>query len=390
MASEGVAVALSPQPGFQRGATLEVTFGAVGNTKTTILRKPLAGSNPSPASSDVSVPCRVCKEGTWKSFWVCVWKGKTYAGVGNLPGQKCLAILEANEAATKDASNTADTTADGMEDADIKLEADTAAGNATSPSNMELLYVGMGNAAQQRRPVKIRNLHVTSVPAFVAQQLENTTEATTMEVLMDQQDDIDDEALKEFQEQCRKAKLRAEKFGIDYKEPTLASVVPWSQARKLRANPQKGFITGIDVTDTEELTKQEARKARFGVVSKKREAEDGDGDDAVKQEDTDDMVDTTPNEVSLPVVQAWDNEELVRFQRSDPPPSLWKIPQVTDVEAADEFSMETDKPTFVPEKIHIFSIDWSAFKQIRSEDLMVRTRRAVVSDVRRHLIVSLR
>lgn len=371
MASEGVAVALSPKPGFQRGATLEVTFGAVGNTKTQILRKPVAGGNPSPASSDVSVPCRVCKEGTWKSFWVCVWKDKTYAGVGNLPGQKCLAILEASDATTKDASTIDDDAADGMEDADVKLEADTAAGNATStPPSTELLYVGMGNAAQQRRPVKIRNLHVTSVPSFVAQQLENTTEATTMEVLMDQQEDIDDEALKEFQEQCRKAKLRAEKFGIEYKEPTLASVVPWSQARKLRANPQKGFITGIDVTDTKELTKQEARKARFGADSKKREAEDGD-DDAVKKEDTDDMVDTS-NEESLPIAQAWDNEELVRFQRSDPPPSLWKIPQDTDAEAADEFAMETDKPTFVPEKIHIFSIDWSAFKQIRSEDLMVR------------------
>ena len=373
MASEGVAVALSPQPGFQRGATLEITFGAVGNTKTTILRK----SSP---VSEVSVPCRVCQEGTWKSFWVCVWKEKTYAGVGNLPGQKCLAFLEGgdnNSETPKDASNS-----DGMDAAEEKPEADTAAGggNATKASS-ELLYVGLG---KQRRPVKIRNLHVTFVPSFVAQQLENTTESSTMDVLMDQQEDIDDEALKQYQEQCRKAKARAEKFGIEYKEPTLASVVPWSQARKLRANPQKGFITGIDVTDADELAKQEARKARFGADSKKRDAVDG--DDGVKVEEGADndkegsteMADTS-NEESIPIVQAWDNEELVRFQRSDPPPSLWKIPQDTDAEsdAVDEFSMETDKPTFVPEKIHIFSIDWSAFKQIRSEDLMVRIATSV-------------
>lgn len=379
MASEGVAVALSPQPGFQRGATIEITFGAVGNTKTTIMRKPAASNNnnttdnSSPASSEVSVPCRVCKEGTWKYFWVCFWKDKTYAGVGNLPGQKCLAILETKDLVVDDNNNN---NQDGMEDAE-KPEADTAAGNATNITpNTELLYVGLGNAAQQKRPVKIRNLHVTTVPTFVEQQLEITTEATTMEVLMEQQEDIDDEALREFQEQCRKAKLRAEKFGIEYKEPTLASVVPWSQARKLRANPQKGFITGIDVTDAEELSKQEARKARFGAVGKKREVEDG--DDNVQKEDAEEnLIVDAPVEESLPIVQAWDNEELVRFQRWDPPPSLWKIPQDTDAEAPDEFSMETEKPTFVPEKIHIFSIDWSAFKQIRSEDLMVSTDSSV-------------
>ena len=398
MASEGVAVALSPQPGFVRGATVEVIFGAVGNTKTTVTRKPAAAAagrnknttsntttnttNPSPAtttssSTEVSVPCRVCKEGTWKHFWVCFWRDKIYAGVGSLPGQKCLAILEANKDTTMgggdDSNNDADSKSInqvGMEDAEEKPEADTAAGNATNvtPSS-ELLYVGLGNAAQQRRPVKVRNLYVTTVPTFVAQQLESTTEATTMEVLLEQQEDIDDEALKEFQEQCRKAKLRAEKFGIEYKEPTLASVVPWSQARKLRANPQKGFITGIDVTDAEELSKQEARKARFGELSKKREMEDS--DDNIKKEDTSEMANASTEE-SLPVTQAWDNEELVRFQRSDPPPSLWKIPPDTDAEEEDEFSMETEKPTLIPEKIHVFSIDWSAFKQIRSEDLMVR------------------
>jgi len=369
MASEGVAVALSPQPAFQRGVTTEITFGTTGNTKTTILRK---HSDP----SEVSVPCRVCNEGTWNAFWIAAWKGKTYAGVGNLPGQKCLVFLDAakSEASSKDVV-ASENPNDGMDATEEKLEADAAAGSTTTASS-ELLYVGLGNVAQQRRPVKVRNLRVTTVPNFLAELLENTTEASCMNVLMDHQEDIDDEALKEYQEQCKKAKARAEKFGIEYKEPSLATVIPWSQARKLRANPQKGFITGIDVTDAEEQAKQEARKERFGLDSKKRELDDGDVDgvkkDEVANEESAVAMTDTANDESIPISQAWDNEELVRFQRSDPPSSLWKTPEDGDAESisADEFSMETDKPTIVPEKIHIFSIDWSAFKQIRTGDLM--------------------
>jgi len=57
---------------------------------------------------------------------------------------------------------------------------------------------------------------------------------------------------------------------------------------------------------------------------------------------------------------------------------LWKNPPEGEGPEAgcettaekDEFAMEIDKPTLAPERIHIFSIDWSAFKQIRTEDLM--------------------
>lgn len=370
MASEGVAVALSSQPGFQRGSTLEITFGAVGNTKTTITKK----NNNSVAQ--VSIPCRVCQEGTWNSFWVCKWQGRTYVGVGNSPGQKCLAILndQEDDKSGIDASSNNGAGESGIADASDSTDA------VADKSKNKIRYVGFGNAAQQGRPIKIRNVYLTFVPSFVAQQLEITTDSSTMDVLMEQQDDIDDEALKEYQEQCRKAKARAEKFGIEYKEPELAAVVPWSQARKLRANPQKGFITGIDVTDPDELAKQEARKSRFGAVSKKRELE-ADGEE--KEDEAVDQAGEKSNQEALPAVQAWDNEELVRFQRVDPPTSLWKLPP--DGEAADEsqpptdeFSMETDKPTLVPEKIHLFSIDWSAFKQIRTDDLMVCWNKCVL------------
>lgn len=380
MASEGVTVALSPQPGFQKGL-LEITFGALGNTKTTILRK-LRHSH-----QTVSIPCRVCQEGTWNSFWIGIWKGKAYAGVGNLPGKKSLLFMDLEDSSgdhnVKNVENVTDTTK--PDDPEAGNETKDSANATTTTQTDNFVFVGFGNSAQQRRPIKIRNLHVTPVPSFVAHQLEITTDASTMDVLMDQQDEIDDDALKEYQEQCRKAKARAQKFGTEYKEPSLADVVPWSQARKLRANPQKGFITGIDVTDPEELAKQEARKSRFGISSKKRELEDhNNDDDDGEKTDLVDAENTTAEgdaaaggafvgEESIPARQAWDNEELTRFQRCDPPPSLWKVPPEGEAESetADEFAMETDKATLVPEKIHMFSIDWSAFKQIRSEDIMV-------------------
>ena len=404
MASEGVAVALSPQPGFVKGSTVEIQFGAEGNTTTSILRKQQPPQHP---NQTVSVPCRVCKEGTWISLWVAVYHGKVYVGVGSQPGQKCLAFLDLTTEdasvhptteggdGTNDPNNNNDSNAI-VEDSTMDASnADTNGGEGMATTTTiikdtsngdNLLYVGLGNAAQQRRQIKIRHVHVTTVPSFVVQELETTTESTTMDVLMDQQDGADDEALKAYQEHCQKAKARAQKFGIEYKEPSLAAVVPWSQARKLRANPQKGFITGIDVTDPEELAKQEARKSRFGVASptstKKRELEDDSADNnnadetgATAEADTaaGDAMNAHNLQESIPEIQAWDNEELVRFQRVDPPVSLWKIPpedgETTDV--VDEFAMETDKPTLVPEKIHIFSIDWAAFKQIRTDDLMV-------------------
>jgi hypothetical protein len=390
MASEGVAVALSSQPDYLRGGTIEVIFGAVGNTKTSIMKRgnnPKSSNNtqqqPSVAVSQVSTPCRVCREGTWTSFWVGVWKGKVFAGTGNAPGQKCLAILdvmpfdhdnkppaeEDDEAILKSVAGAAD------DDNNPNQAAGDSTTGSTTKDNAEIRHVGFGNASQQGRTVKIRNLQVTQIPSFVAQLLESNPD--TMDVLMDQ-DEIDDEALKVYQEQCRKARARAEKFGIPYKEPDLAAVVPWSQARKLRANPQKGFITGIDVTDPEELAKQNARKSRFGVAGSKRELETADNEErqevSAEGPEATNTIDDNRDDESIPVIQAWDNEELVRFQRADPTPSLWVTPPAGGTEhedPADEFAMETDKPTLTPEKIHLFSIDWSAFKQIRSEDLMV-------------------
>lgn len=93
-------------------------------------------------------------------------------------------------------------------------------------------------------------------------------------------------------------------------------------------------------------------------------------------------------ELDLPVYQAWDKEELLRPQRSDPPPSLWNTPppegeqlqnKNSQKEGAEEKQDESEKMadsevtapvSWTPEKIHMFSIDWAAFKQIRNKDIM--------------------
>ena len=45
--------------------------------------------------------------------------------------------------------------------------------------------------------------------------------------------------LLEYKRECEKARIRAQKFGIVYKEPPVAAFVPWSEARRLQANPTK-------------------------------------------------------------------------------------------------------------------------------------------------------
>jgi hypothetical protein len=145
---------------------------------------------------------------------------------------------------------------------------------------------------------------------------------------------------------------------VTYKAPP--ANVPWSQLRRLQANPKPGFQTGFDLSDPAEKVKQEARQKRFGIVAAPPT------DDTTLQETTEENL--------LPILQAWDNESLVGMHRTDPPQSLWKnLPlDTTEVtEQVDEFREETAKPpTLVHEKIHIFSIDWAAFKQIRTNDIM--------------------
>lgn len=99
----------------------------------------------------------------------------------------------------------------------------------------------------------------------------------------------------------------------------------------------------------------------------------------------------------LPMKQAWDHFDLVKKHRADPPVSLQPITSYSSSTAAGEKSEEGDSkmvadssadvtpkmetsassekeedntPTPVLEKIHMFAIDWAAFKQIRTDDIM--------------------
>jgi len=211
----------------------------------------------------------------------------------------------------------------------------------------------------------------------------------------------DKELLEEYERECIKARARAEKFEIEYKEPAPDAFLKWSEARRLRANPGQGFITGIDMESEEERRKREARKERFMEdFENKRKLEEGYGDQENGGIMKDAGEDTTAflngeggsskEEAVLPIVQAWDNEELVRQFRVDPPSSLTKQMGgestkgneeemesnlslgVLDTTDQDMNAAATDDSavSLVPEKIHIFAIDWAAFKQIRSEDIM--------------------
>jgi len=373
MARECVSVILSPEMGFVAGRTYEVFLGAQGNMVTTLQRKggPVAKPSPAPGASNtaeeetneedipadtppvatrkegihVTVPSRVCQERAWTTYWICLCaSGKLAAGLGNVPGEQCIAVLT-----------------------------DTEMDPVAVESEPVRHYVGFGNAATSDRqpasPLKVRNVHITAVPNFVETRLDGWTADSQEDTSMDVAVDAKTQALlKEYQEECRKAKARATKFGVPYNEPAPDAFLPWSQARRLRANPKQGFITGIDLYDPAEKAKQQARNKRFGGGGGGDAAEGAEGDNAEQGKDQVDKDGMETEAAALPVVQAWDNEAFVRSQRADPPTSLWESPPTEGVE--EEPFIATEKPTFVPEKIHIFSIDWAAFKQIRTNDLM--------------------
>jgi hypothetical protein len=344
MARECVAVALSPDSSFQLGKTYVVHFGAAGNVSTVIRRRLETGTE----AVDVTFPSRVCQERAWVSYWIALLPtGKLYVGAGKLVGQQCIGCLD-----------------DGLY-------------HQLRPGQDAVRYVGLGNSALGRhaRPLKMRNVCVTSVPAYLPPLLENLHMDLPLVSVEGEDSEETKGLMEEYQKECKKNRARALKFGIPYTEPK--NFLQWSQARRLRANPEKGFITGMDITTEEELAKQEARKARFGIaiVETKRRRVD-------EEEDNNEQEQAMEEEVEIiPISQAWDNEALVRQHRTDPPTSLYMNPPPSEEkrEAMGEFAMEgTTETTLVPEKIHIFSIDWAAFTQIRTDDIMVRNMHMVV------------
>ncbi|KAL3796701.1 hypothetical protein HJC23_010001 [Cyclotella cryptica] len=379
---ECLAIALSPYHSYDLGKTYVVHFGANGNLQT-VLRRHVNYTD----AVDVSFPSRVCAENKWVSYWVVLQGGKLSAGVGKVPGKNCIGMLD-----------------DSMY-------------NMLRSGVDAVRYVGIGNSALQRnaRDVRVRNVMVMPIPEHFGLGGIPMEESGFVNVLemgdgendapQSQYGPTDAELLAEYEKERAKARARAAKFGIEYKEPAPDAFMKWSEARRLRANPERGFITGIDTFSMEEKAKADARKERFAREERKRKElhadivddEEGmrveDGEEEMDEEDgADDVAEWEKTKRDpLAIEQAWDNWELVKQFRVDPPSSLAKVGG-TELRLSDSFSNDVwhghgdvvdsteksaEKEEFIPKpvsvvptKIHVFSIDWACFKQVRTEDLM--------------------
>lgn len=336
LARECVAVALSPDADFVLGKTYVTHFGASGNVSTVIRRRLPAGGE----AVDKSFVSRVCSEESWVSYWVCLTSsGKIVSGVGKIPGENCIGIM------------------------------DDSLYHQLRPGQDAVRFVGLGNSAlgKQARPLKVRNVFVTTVPETLQNKLDNMSDDNLPMINIEEHQDEEAKAMMEaYNQECKKAMARAKKFGIEYKEPNPQAFLNWSKARKLKANPQKGFATGMDISAPEELEKQRVRAERFGVTNDKRTI-------GSEEEDMIDMEKEEENPIEAPplsVEQAWNNENLTRPYRRDPPKTLWINPPDTLTEEENYDTEETENPSLVPEKIHLCSIDWAAFKQIRTDDIL--------------------
>ena len=332
-------------------------------------------------------------------YWIVLQNGKLSAGVGKVPGKQCIGTLD-----------------DSMY-------------NMLRSGVDAVRYVGIGNSALNRnaRDVRVRNVHVLSIPGHFGLEgipMEESGFVNVFEYYGDAERErnpkagasmpTDAELLAEYERERIKARARAQKFGIEYKEPAPDAFLRWSEARRLRANPERGFITGIDTFSTEEKAKADARKVRFAKEERKRKSLEmehtgSDNDEGVKNEEDggldnegvddneapDDVADWEKTKKDpLPVEQAWDNWKSVQQFRVDPPATLYsnqeghdniilsssfsndiwhgggilKGTEDYDEKGKDDFTREV---VIVPTKVHVFAIDWAPFKQIRTDDLMV-------------------
>lgn len=375
MARECVAIALSPYHQYELGKTYVVHFGANGNLQTVIRRHVNYNE-----AVDLTFPSRVCSENHWIPYWVCLQNGKLSAGVGKCVGKDVIGTLD-----------------DSMY-------------NMLRSGVDAVRYVGIGNSALNRnaRDLRVRNVRVMSIPAqFGLEGVPMEAQSAFVNILDMHYTNsagaggsesggglvpTDAELLAEYEKERAKAKARAQKFGIEYKEPAPDAFLKWSEARRLRANPERGFITGIDTFSAEEKAKADARKERFAKEERKRKGMDddggdnqndgsdnegGDGDGAMEDDGVDDVAEWEKTKKDpLPIEQAWENWKLVSKFRADPPDFGDKGEIVLSLAAnGDGSGMETaefipKKIVIVPTKIHIFSIDWAPFKQIRTDDLL--------------------
>jgi hypothetical protein len=380
MARECIAIALSPYHQYELGKTYVVHFGANGNLQTVIRRHVNYNE-----AVDLTFPSRVCSESNWIPYWICLQNGNLSAGVGRCVGKNVIGSLD-----------------DSMY-------------NMLRSGVDAVRYVGIGNSALNRnaRDLRVRNVAVMSIPAqFGLEGVPMEAQAAFVNILDMQYTNNNNsgggeggggglvpteaELLAEYEKERAKARARAAKFGIEYKEPAPDAFLKWSEARRLRANPERGFITGIDTFSAAEKAKADARKERFAKDERKRkgldvddadnnnDGSDNEGGEGAMEDDegVDDVAEWEKTKKDpLPVEQAWENWKLVSKFRADPPGNLLSNGNTSgeivlslgsdgDANGMDTAEFIPKKIVVVPTKIHIFSIDWAPFKQIRTDDLL--------------------
>ena len=417
------------------GKLYEIVLGAKNNTATTIRRSVRVTRNKndrnkkSKVDTFVAIPSKVCRgfggdsedesnddsTTSWTSYWVCLSNSRLYVGMGSIPGKECFALLEEEK---KDEKRQQQKEPPKEQDKEQNAEADGASiegdkekGISGNSFDLPVRYVGIRNNTlfQKKKGsvVMVKNLVVTNVPPCLNGLLKRIPSQDDLPIVcmapavlasssgMDIDEDAETLELKKYMEdykaECLVRKKRAEKYGTDYKVQPMKDFLPWTMAKRLQgkhgsnsnnlvgAAIGSGFVAGdIDFLDPKEISKRDARLARFAANNNKDETENEIGGEANNEGKNEDTTNISPSQDGLPIEQAWDKESMLRPIRRDPPPYLWKeSPANSDAlkitKAHDPFSMydeSTKAATWIADKLHISSIDWAAFKQIRNDDLI--------------------
>jgi len=85
-----------------------------------------------------------------------------------------------------------------------------------------------------------------------------------VEGLRPRQDPFLAELEAKYAAECDKARRRAERFGVEYKEPDKAQLFAAETKRAQRMRPDEGFYVSMDLQSQEEKAKQAARGQRWG------------------------------------------------------------------------------------------------------------------------------
>ncbi|GMH62372.1 hypothetical protein TrLO_g6543 [Triparma laevis f. longispina] len=368
-------VALSPTPSFDIENTYQLTFGAGANMKCVMKRRTGDGTE---SAFNVDVPARVCDNNSWITYWVCVSEGKVMMGVN-------------------DPEEGSDDSAADMEDMsyftgkNCLISQDDTFYDSLRPSQDRAKYVGLGNFAglgfkgtHSSKSIRVRNLELRRLSELdVIEDARDSdkgvyivkskvVEAGNSSIMKDKSKEL----MVEWGKECERQKARAEKFGNEYKTPDLESFAKWSEAKMMKSNPSKGFITGIDTESKEEEDKRKSRAERF-ERDRKREAarkRGRDPDDDEEEEEEDGMADASLEVEGAAEATTMKGGEPLNAQQAYSNQWLWKYRVDPNMGSGDAFADamagadSTEKQ--IKEKIHLFCIDLAAFKQIRSDDIL--------------------